>query len=218
MGRRGRAKVGAVVLVVLAAFLVGRPRQASATEGELGPTPWFPSADPEKTPLELLEQNTLAIIRIGEQGWRANRGRYRASLTRRDFYLTVGRGDLAERQAASNATSRTLTVTGVAGIGIGVLLLYAHFARGGLEPGLLPGLVVFGGGVAAYGASAFVTGPSVSADEAEVMIRRYNERLKLHIEDETGTRKEAPIQASRPRLFPWTDGRTGAGVMAVAVF
>lgn len=109
-------------------------------------------------------------------------------------------------------------MTGVAGIGIGLLLLYAHFAEGGLEPGATPGLVVFAGGVAAYGASAFVTGPTVSADEAEAMIRRYNERLKLHIEEETGTRKEAPIQASRPRVFPWTDGRTGAGLMAVARF
>lgn len=84
-GRGGRVKVGAVAMVVLAVFLVARPRTAFAQGTELGPTPWFPIADPEKTPHELFEQNTLGIIRVGEQGWRANRGRYRESLTRRDF-------------------------------------------------------------------------------------------------------------------------------------
>ena len=218
MGCRQRVKVGAVSLAVLAVVLGARPTAAFAEGGTIGPAPWFPIADPEKTPDELFELNTLGIIRVGEQGWRANRGKYRSSLSRRDFYLTVGRGDLAERQASASSTSRILMVVGFAGIGIGALLFYAHVARGGYEPGVRPALVAVGGGAIAYGASTFVTGPSVSADEAEEMIRRYNERLKLHIEEETGIRKETPIQALRPRLFPWTDGHTAGGLAAVAVF
>lgn len=213
-----RSPIGALAVVVLAGAVLGLPGRAAAEDdGRLGQAPWFPMIDAEKSAQELVEQNALGIIRVGDQGWRANRGKYRSSLTRVDFYKTIGRVDLARQQSSSNTTSAVLTWTGVVGIGAGALLFYAHVAQGGLEPGPLPGLVFVGGGLASFGVSSFFTGPSVSADEAEEMSRRYNEVLKRHVEDET-ERKQAPIQALRPRILPWTDGRTGGGLTALAVF
>jgi hypothetical protein len=193
--------------------LLARP---AAADGQLGATPWFPLVDPA-SPQETLEQNTLGVVDVGEHGWRVNRGKYRTLLSRHDFFVTVGRTDLARHQTASAATSRILFWSGFAGVGIGIGLLYAHAAEGGAEPSATPGLAFAAGGLVTMWISSWFTGPSVTPEEAEEMAQRYNERLKLHIESETDREQRRPQQAAAPRLLPWTDGRS-AGVTALVAF
>jgi len=70
-------------------------------------------------------------------------------------------------------------------------------------------------GVAIVGAST--GGPSLSRDEAESMVTRYNRRLRSHIELETDARK-APIQSRLRMISPFLDGRSGFGLAALATF
>jgi hypothetical protein len=194
--------------------LLARP---AAADGQLGAAPWFPAVDPAG-PQETFEHNTLAVVQTGEEGWRANRGKYRTLLTRHDFFVTVGRTDLARHQAASAATSRILFWSGLAGVGVGIGLLYAHVAEGGYDPSATPGLAFAAGGLVTVWMSSWFTGPSVAPEEAEEMADRYNIRLKLHIERETGGETRRPQQAARPRVLPWTDGRSAGGLMALVTF
>jgi len=195
--------------------LLARPASA---DGQLGAAPWFPLVDPA-SPQETFEQNTLGVVQVGDGGWRVNRGKYRTLVARHDFFVTVGRTDLARHQAASAATSRILFWSGLAGVGVGVGLLYAHAAEGGFEPSLTPGLACAAGGLVTMWISGWFTGPSVTPEEAEEMAYRYNVRLKLHIQRETdGETRRPPQQAAAPRLLPWTDGRSAGGVMALVAF
>ena len=200
--------------------LLARP---AAADGQLGAAPWFPAVDPA-SPQETLEQNTLGVVEVGDGGWRVNRGKYRALLARHDFFVTVGRTDSARHHAASAATSRILFWSGLAGVGVGIGLLYAHAAEGGFEPSATPGLACAAGGLVTVWISSWFTGPTVTPEEAEEMAYRYNVRLKLHIERETGGETRGPQQAAAPRapraprFLPWTDGRSAGGVMALVAF
>ncbi len=196
---------------------IGR-QPAGQAIGQLGETPWLPVVDPAVGPQETFELNTLDIVRVGEDGWRPNRGKYRSLLSRHDFYVTLGRTDLAGSDAASATTSRVLMWSGYAGVAVGGLLFYAHLSPGGVDPGLTPGLVCVGAGAVAVLASGWFTGPSVSQAEAEEMARRYNERLRAHIQHEGDDDRPQPVQALAPRFVPWTDGRSGAGILAVGAF
>jgi hypothetical protein len=206
---------------VLAAGFTGlgfAPQAAAADGGQLGASPWFPMVDAEKGAAETYDLNTLDIIRVGEDGWRANRGKYRSLLSRHDFYVTVGRTDLARREVSAAATSNALLWLGCAGVAAGGLLIYAHVSPGGYNPSLETGLIVAGAGLGTAYLSTFFTGPSVSQEEAMEMTQRYNERLKLHIEDQSGEAKPRPLQALGPRVVPWTDGRSGGGLVALVAF
>jgi len=204
---------GAVLSVALAAVPA-----VAAEGGQIGDAPWFPFVDVQKGAAETYDLNTLDIIRVGADGWRANRGKYRSGLSRHDFYVTVGRSDLARREASSAATSHALLWFGCAGVVAGGLLLYAHVSPGGFDPSLGTGLLVAGAGLGTAYFSTFFTGPSVSQDEAAEMTERYNERLKLHIEEQSGETKAKPVQALAPRVLPFTDGRSGGGLVALLVF
>ena len=196
---------------------LGAARASAAEDASVGASPWFPVVDPAVGPQQTFESNTLEIIRVGDEGWRADRGTYRANLTRHDFYVTVGRADLASSQSASLGTSRALWWGGYASVVVGGVLLYAHFSPGGFNPGVAPGLICLGGGIAAVWASSWFTGPSISPAEAEQMADRYNKLLRAHIEQETGETRPKPVQALAPRVLPWTDGRSG-GLVAFAAF
>jgi len=214
-----RAPGFGVAALVIAVMSTGLVRQAVAGEpGTLGPSPWVPLVDGEQDAGELYQLNTLAIVRIGDEGWRVNRGKYRKLLTRHDFYVTLGRTDLARHDAASAATSRLLFWSGVAGVAVGALLLYAHVSPGGADPGAAPGLIVAGGGLASVYVSSFFTGPSVEPEEAEEMAQRYNEHLKHHLEDPPASSGLRRVQARALRLLPWTDGRAAGGLMVLAAF
>ena len=205
----------AAVLVIL--LVAARP--ALADESRLGEAPWFPLIDPQ-APQETFELNTLGIVHVGESGWRANRGKYRSLLTRHDFFVTVGRTDLARHQATSAATSQVVFWSGIASVGAGGLLLYAHASEGGFDPSIRTGLIFVGGGLLATWISTWITGPSVASDEAEEMALRYNEQLKLHIEREIDSPRPRPIRASAPAptVAPWADGRSAGGLALRAVF
>lgn len=209
----------AAIAAVAGLALLGSGRWAAAEEGgRLGPSPWFPVVDPEAGAQETFDQNTLGIVRVGDEGWRVNRGKYRTLLARHDFFVTVGRTDLARHQATSAATSRIVFWSGFVGVAVGAGLLYAHAAKGGVDPSVQSGLIFAGGGLAAMWISTWITGPSVAPEEAEEMAQRYNEQLKLHIERETGTERRKPMQVRAPTLRPWTDGRSGGGLIALVTF
>lgn len=207
-------------MAALVALLVLAPaRPARADDGQQGGSPWFPLVDPE-APQETFDRNTLGIVRVGESGWRANRGKYRSLLDRHDFFVTVGRLDLARHQASSAATSRVVFWSGIAGMGTGALLFYAHVSEGGFDPSFRTCLLFVGGGLLATWISTWITGPTVSSDEAEEMALRYNDQLKLHIEREIGSPPTRPLQAAAPapKVVPWTDGRSAGGLALRAVF
>jgi hypothetical protein len=214
-----RAPAFGLPALVIAAMLTGTARRAVAGEpGTLGASPWFPLVNGEQDVDDVYQQNTLAIVHIGADGWRANRGKYRSLLTRHDFYVTVGRTDLARHDSASAATSRLFFWSGIAGVAVGALLFYAHVSPGGTDPGAAPGLILAGAGLTSMYVSSFVTGPSVEPEEAEEMAQRYNEHLKQHLEAPRDPPGPGPMQVGAPRLLPWTDGRAGGGLSLLATF
>jgi hypothetical protein len=203
---------------VVAALAVALDRPAAAEDGRLGARPWYPPVEPDKPPEETLDKHTLGIVRVGDNDWRVNRGKYRALMSRRDFYFTVGRGDLATRLEDAQNWSSVLFWSGVAGMAAGVGLLYASSADGGLEPSRRTGLIVLSGGLAVMLSSAFTREPDIPLDEAIDMAERYNKSLKAHIEREMGITKPNPVQAAAPRIGPWTDGRSSAGMFMLVTF
>ena len=209
--------VATFAFALMACAAVARPAQAAET-GQIGTSPWFPFVASPEAAQETYELNTLGIVRVGDESWRADRGKYRALVSRHDFYVTVGRTDLARHEAASAATSSILFWSGFAVVAAGAIMFYAHASPGGADPGVAPVLIAACGGLGAMYLSSFFTGPSVSQAEAEEMSQRYNARLKQQIEQELPASSPRPVQARAPRVLPWTDGRSGGGLMAVASF
>jgi hypothetical protein len=206
-----------VVVGLAAVLLAARP--AAAEGGHLGASPWFPHVDADANPQETYDLNTLGVVRLGEEGWRVNRGKYRSLVSRHDFFVTVGRTDLARHDARSDAISSIVFWSGLASVGVGAVLVYAHGTPGGLDPSLQSGLLFGAGGFVGMWISTWFTGATVAPEEAEEMAQRYNEQLQLHIERETGSERRKPMQVRAPTLLlPWTDGLSGGGVMALAVF
>src|SRR4051794_16524351 len=147
---------------------------------ELGDTVWIPLVDPEKGPEETFAQNTLGFIREGEEAdanWRISRGKYREAVSRHDFFITVGRPDLARRESSRQSKHTMLLVGGVAGIVAGAWTVGASFSKGGWDPPWPLGAGLMVGGVVAYFVSDLFDGPDLKVDEADGLVRRYNERL-----------------------------------------
>src|SRR4051794_4253102 len=120
-----------MMILALGTTLVARA--AAAADDAPGGTPWFPMVD-TRGPDETFELNTLAVIRVGDDNWRVNRGKYRESVTVHDFYVTIGRADLARKDRESATLSTLLTVAGWGAVGAGTLLTFAHLSPGGLDP------------------------------------------------------------------------------------
>lgn len=203
--------------LVIGIMLTAEARWAHAGDGD--GKPWLPLVGEDDTPAGLYDTHSLSMIRVGEQGWRINRGKYRSSISRHDFFLTVGRQDLALHESRSAAMS-SIMAWGGAGLVVGGLWwAYAAISPGGFDPS--PGL---GFGVACIGvvslySSSWVTGPSLGQDEAETMALRYNDQLKEHIERETGMEQRKPLHVRLRGLVPWAEGRAGTfGVLALATF
>jgi hypothetical protein len=194
-------------------------RAALAEDRDIGAQPWFPIIDEAKGPQETFELNTLSVIHIEDEGWRASRGKYRASLSRHDFFVTIGRTDLAAKDRRAAVRSSTLVWVG-AGVAItGGLLTWAYLSPGGYQPPGWLGLGLLGAGALSIYIGGKIDGPDVTPEEADEFARRYNERLKAHIEEEIGAPRRVPtqVQLLKPRLVPWTDGRAG-GLIALAAF
>ena len=138
-----RAPAFGVAALLTAAMLTATARPAVAAEpGTLGVLPGSLWSTGNRTPSRCTSRTRWAIVHVGADGWRANRGKYRSLLTRHDFYVTLGRTDLARHDAASATTSHWLFWSGLAGVAVGALLFYAHVSPGGTDPGAAPGLIV----------------------------------------------------------------------------
>jgi len=189
---------------------------AAVRAAELGDTVWIPMVDPDKGAEATFEQNTLGLIHEGEGAnadWRICRGKYRESVSRHDFFITVGRPDLARRQASRQSKHNWMVLGGVAGIIGGAWVIGASVSKGGWDPPWYLGGGLMAGGAIAYFASDIFEGPELKVDEAESLVRRYNEylqeRLKLNPERENRIHVVQSFQ-----LAPWI--APGSGGLAFA--
>jgi hypothetical protein len=183
---------------------------------ELGDTVWIPMVDPDKGAEETFALNTLGMIRGGEGGdadWRIFRGKYRASVSRHDFFITVGRPDLARRQSSRQSRHTLMVVGGIVSAVAGVYVAYAAVSKGGWDPPLAPGAGLIAAGLLAYWTSGVFSGPDLEIGEAESLIRRYNERLQDRL-IRPGTREKQVQVVQSFQLAPWI--AAGSGGLAVA--
>jgi len=187
---------------------------AAVHAAELGDNIWIPMVDPEKGAEETFALNTLGLIREGEGAdadWRISRGKYRESVSRHDFFITVGRPDLARQESSRQSAHTALVVGGVAGIIVGALVEGATVSKGGWDPPWPLGIGLMVGGLIAYLASDIFAGPDLKIDEAESLVRRYNERLLERLKP---SERENRIQAvQRLELAPWI--APGSGGLAL---
>jgi len=173
--------------------------------------------DPEKGAEETFALNTLGLIREGDDGdaeWRIYRGKYRESVSRHDFFITVGRPDLAQRDSTRRSRHSLFVVGGIAAIVAGGWMFFASVSEGGWDPpwGVGAGLMA-GGLISFYWISDVFAGPDLNVDEAEGLIRRYNERLQDRLQRPNDRDKH--IQAVQSlHLAPWL--APGSGGVAVA--
>lgn len=184
---------------------------------ELGDTVWIPLVDPEKGAEETFAQNTLGLIHEGEGAnadWRICRGKYRESVSRHDFFITVGRPDLARRESSRNSKHNWMVLGGIAGIIAGPVVLGASFSKGGWDPPWALGAGLIAGGAISYFASDIFAGPDLKVDEADGLVRRYNERLLDRLRPpERESRIQAAVQSIE--LAPWiAPGSGGLGFAA----
>lgn len=125
--------------------------------------------------------NTLGVVRKASSPesswWRPVRGKYRWAMSYEDFFLHLGRPDLAEASDRRFLIRSTLFWGGFAvAFGGGILLFHGMVESGfGVEAGIGLGLIV--GGFGANLSSRLVNYAVVSPDEAEDMADRYNQAL-----------------------------------------
>jgi hypothetical protein len=190
----------------------------NARAAELGDTVWLPMVDPEKGAAETFERNTLGIIRTGDgedAEWRIFRGKYREGVSRHDFFVTVGRPDLASREASRQAKRRTLLIGGISAAIVGVFVVGANVSKGGWDPPLWLGGALVGGGLIAYWVSDVFEGPDLNSDEADGLVRRYNERLRDHLQEpDKGTRIHVMNVLESLQLAPWIAPDSGGLAIA----
>src|SRR6185369_17471625 len=89
---------------------------------------------PGKGAEETFELNTLGLIRVGGEEWRVFRGKYRSSVNRHDFFVTLGRPDLAAREASRRTAENAFYYGGLGTALVGGALLFAHLQSGGFDP------------------------------------------------------------------------------------
>jgi hypothetical protein len=177
--------------------------------------------DPEKGAEETFALNTLGLIREGDDGdaeWRIVRGKYRDSVSRHDFFITVGRPDLAKRESSRRSRQTLLVVGGLGAILAGSWVLFATASEGGWDPhwALGAGLVA-GGFISFYWVSDVFSGPDLKVDEAEGLIRRYNEHLQDRLQRPTDRDKRIQVVQSL-HLAPWFAPGSGGGLAVAARF
>src|SRR4029078_9741501 len=94
---------------------------------------------------------TLGLIHEGDgpdADWRICRGKYQESVSRHDFFITVGGPDLARRESSRQSRHNLMVVGGVAGIIVGAWVVGASVSKGGWDPRwCVGGVVVAAGGV-----------------------------------------------------------------------
>jgi hypothetical protein len=207
---RGPIRTG----ILVAALALAAVASASNAHAEgLGSSSWFPLVDPAVGAEETFELNTLGIIREGAQ-WRVVRGKYRASVSHHDFFRTVGRPDLDTQDASRRFTHNALLLGGYGVAAVGVGLLFAKAVKGGFDPPWAVGGGILAGGCLAVWVSGAFEDPALSPSEADELASRYNEQLRLHLEQP----ERAPrivAQRRMPLLFPWVS--SSAGGMAASL-
>ena len=194
------------------------PGRARAGDDQQPAKPWLPMVEEDASPDEVYAKYALSVVHIGEGGWRVNRGQYREGVSRKDFFVTVGRPDLAAREQSRNGLRSGLIWSGMAVGFTGGAIMFAGISKGGWDPPPTWGFATMGVGACLVLIGSMIHGPLVPSDEVDGVVNRYNELLKTHIEEETGTSKPKPIQARLELITPFVDGRSGGGLMAVASF
>lgn len=215
-GGRWWRRAGLAAMAAFALAIASRP--ARAGDDEQRGKPWFPMVEDGASAETVYARYALSVVHEGDAGWRVNRGAYREGVSRKDFFVTVGRADLAasERRRAGLKSGFLWTGAGLA-VG-GGLLMYAAVSRGGFDPPPTWALGTMAAGGICVVISSMIHGPEVTVDEVDAVVGRYNQLLKLHIEEEMGIVRPKPIQARLEMIAPYVDGQSGAGVLAIARF
>jgi len=221
--RVGRERWWLRVLATTAlAAVTGSAASARAADGptqaadEPAGKPWLPLIEDGASPDDVYEKHALSVVHVGEAGWRVNRGKYREGVAREDFYVTIGRADLASRERSGEGLRSGLIWGGAAVTLVGGGLMFAGISHGGFDPPPMVGFAVMGAGIATLLIGSMVHGPDVPVGEVDAMVARYNARLRAHIEE--GGSRPCLIQARFQVVTPFVDGRSGGGLAAIARF
>jgi hypothetical protein len=154
--------------------------------------------------LDLVHQRITKVTLLGigivkADSWRPVRGKYRWRMSRQEFFLHVGRRDLAEQQSSTDTWSDVLFYGGFAVTLSGVL--YPFLTRnedGGIQSeGLLIGGALFLGGLVMSNVGAAFSGPVVDAKAASSLALRYNERLAGRLSQAAQSSSSLRLQVGR---------------------
>jgi hypothetical protein len=177
--------------------------------------PSFTSLEPGGDAEDTYQKNSLGVIHyrvrslspltlvFGGSWWRPYRGRYRLSMTYRQFFEQLGRPDLADRSDRRRVVGGTVLWGGIAVQLVGIYLAITGFNDSPPTRAWV-GLGMFGGGMIASAIGAEVEKPPLDEAEAAALASGYNQLLRGHLQ-------RGPGLVLRPSLGP---GR--AGVMARA--
>src|SRR6187551_1104418 len=135
-------------LAIVALVVAAAPGRARAADGVQPAKPWLPMVEEGASPDEVYAKYALSVVHAGDEGWRVNRGQYRESVSRKDFFVTVGRPDLAAREGSRSGARSGLIWSGVAVAVTGGVVMLAGISKGGWDPPPVWGLATMGVGVA----------------------------------------------------------------------
>jgi hypothetical protein len=141
------------------------PGSGDASTPALRPTPY--------------EAARLCLIRINQNDFSICRGPYREEVTAYDFYVLVGRQDLADKDSHRRLALGLTVGGGLAAALLGLVSLVAPIVPGSDEKAPWPVTVgLIGGGLTIgwIGSAAF-GGPTVTPNEAAGLVNLYNARL-----------------------------------------
>jgi len=182
MSRARRLLIASVTLWVHQSLL------SSVTWATEPISPTFADVEPQRDAEATFVANAYSLIHIGplprgsgDSSWRPSRGLvYRFSKTYGDFFLSLGRPDLASRVGSQRLQSNTLLIANYPVGIVGVLLLVDGLYKGSAA------LAITGGGLMVGATVMRIVGNDLKKtgfpeDEAQDMADRYNQALRRHL-------------------------------------
>jgi hypothetical protein len=185
--RRARWGIGLLVCAITTLFAPARARAQTPTDVR----PTFVEIERRADPRATYDLNAFEVIHVEATSvgvlwnttttcWRVSRGAYRHPMKYEDFYRSLGRPDLADAHASRHATSQLLFWGGFA-LMAGGLFGGGYELYKGHDVGAIVGAGVFVGGFVSMKIGGAMSGPTPSEEEAQDMVRRYNDALGRHL-------------------------------------
>ncbi len=201
--------VASLAYLLGAAFCTLASATGHADETTLGSLP--SELERGENAAETLQLNTLGLVHqrltkisligipiVREDTWYPVVGKYRYGLSREEFYLRVGKPELAAQQSSRDTTSNILFYGGFAVALSGIVVpLVTQDEDGVTEGGILIGAALFVGGVVMSNIGSAMSGPVIDQTEAEALAQRYNGALALRVSRGASSSLMAPIRPVR---------------------